>query len=355
MTKILTIVIPTYNMERYLDRCLTSLIVTQEMMEQLEVLVINDGSKDKSSEIGHGFEYKYPETFRVIDKENGNYGSCVNRGLMEAKGKYIKILDADDWFDTVNFENFIKLLETLEVDCVMTDMFQVDEQGIEGTHWKYSLPQNQPSSIKELTKLPQEELIWMHCVAYKTKNLKDINYKQTEGISYTDQEWIYLPMAICREIYYYPSVIYKYLVGRDGQTMNPQTYRKNFWQEIRGTINMVHIYHNYDKRSADSLAYLEKRILIRSIVCYGTILDKYRMEVFYEELKELDDVMRDEAANLYDVFNNINNIFVYKRKGLHNLFFPVSWYLLIWLWRKRDRPQKLKVASLIRAIKGLVK
>ena len=84
-------------MEKYLNKCLDSLIV--ENMNLLEVLIINDGSKDNSSNIAHVYENKYPNTFRVIDKENGNYGSCINRGIKEAKGKYIKVLDADDSFN----------------------------------------------------------------------------------------------------------------------------------------------------------------------------------------------------------------------------------------------------------------
>lgn len=87
-------------MEKYLRRCLDSLIIDEDGMKQLEVLVINDGSKDSSSQIAHEYQDKYPDTFRVIDKENGNYGSCINRGLKEATGKYVKVLDADDWFDT---------------------------------------------------------------------------------------------------------------------------------------------------------------------------------------------------------------------------------------------------------------
>ena len=100
MEKVLTVVIPTYNMERYLERCLSSLVISPGMMEELEVLVINDGSKDCSSEIGHSFEAQYPNTFRVIDKKNGNYGSCINRGLKEARGKYIKILDSFKVFNS---------------------------------------------------------------------------------------------------------------------------------------------------------------------------------------------------------------------------------------------------------------
>ena len=121
MEKILTIVIPTYNMQDYLRRCLDSLIVPEEQMMQLEVLVVNDGSKDNSSAIAHEYQDKYPGTFRVIDKENGNYGSCVNRGLKEASGKYIKILDADDWFDNDTLAQYLIYLTALDVDLVLTD------------------------------------------------------------------------------------------------------------------------------------------------------------------------------------------------------------------------------------------
>ena len=96
MEKVLSIIIPTYNMENYLHKCLDSLLVEDKnLRDALEVLVIIDGSKDRSSEIGHEYEEKYPGVFRVIDKENGNYGSCINRGLKEATGKYVKILDAN--------------------------------------------------------------------------------------------------------------------------------------------------------------------------------------------------------------------------------------------------------------------
>ena len=143
MSKILTIVIPTYNMQNYLRRCLDSLIVSPELMGFLEVLVVNDGSKDNSSAIAHEYQEKHPDTFRVIDKENGNYGSCVNRGLAEAQGKYIKVLDADDWFDTKNFEAFMQFLENNDTDLVISDFDQVDESGKLVNHFSYGLRCNQ--------------------------------------------------------------------------------------------------------------------------------------------------------------------------------------------------------------------
>lgn len=338
MEKTITIVIPTYNMERYLERCLNSLIVSDELMEKLEVLVINDGSKDCSSEIAHTYQEKYPQTFRVIDKENGNYGSCVNRGLMEAKGKYIKILDADDWFDTANLDKLLDAMTQTDADCVMTDMTQVNEKGETVSTWCYSLPKNSVFSLDELTRLPSKELIWMHCVAYRTENLRRINYHQTEGISYTDQEWIFLPMATCKIFHYYPLVVYKYLVGRDGQTMDPAVFKKSFWMEIRGTVNMANHLSQYKKSNDATYLYLRKRLLSRAMVCYGNYLEKYSMSTCHDEMMVLDDVLKGKLPLLYHKLDDLKGILPTGKGNANDLRFPRFWIVLIWLWRKEKMP-----------------
>lgn len=96
--KILSIIVPSYNMEAYLPKCLGSLEVARELMEQLEVFVVNDGSKDRTSEIAHEFEVRYPGVFRVIDKPNGNYGSCINAALPLCTGVFVKVLDASKFW-----------------------------------------------------------------------------------------------------------------------------------------------------------------------------------------------------------------------------------------------------------------
>ena len=116
-------------MEDYLRQCLDSLIIADDLMQQLEVLVINDGSKDQSSAIAHEYSRKHPSTIFVIDKENGNYGSCINRGLKEATGKFIKILDADDSFDSAALAEFINQLRDTNADLVITNFSVVDSEG----------------------------------------------------------------------------------------------------------------------------------------------------------------------------------------------------------------------------------
>lgn len=200
MDKILTIIVPTYNMESYLPFCLSSLLVGK-LMDSLDVVIINDGSKDSSSIIAHQYSFSYPNTFRVIDKENGNYGSCVNRGLIEAKGKYVKILDADDRFDTKSLQIIMEILLEIDVDLVLTDYVKVNMKNKEIERTRYDVQRNKILDFQLMSCFPE-----MHGVMYKTDNLRRINYRQTEGISYTDQEWIFEPMISVKSFCYIPRV-----------------------------------------------------------------------------------------------------------------------------------------------------
>lgn len=226
--KLLTIIVPTYNMQDYLHKCLNSLIVSSDMLEKLEVLVVNDGSTDGSSQIAHGFEERLPHTFRVIDKENGHYGSCVNRGLAEARGMYIKILDADDWFDTSSFEIYMKKVENYNVDMIISD-YQVVRIG--------GSTENYTNELKADFVFPFQDLRNLHfyqhyTLAYRTQFLREMAYHQTEGIHYSDTEWVLCPQFLVRDTVYINENYYRYRVGCENQSMNPKIYLNNWWQRI---------------------------------------------------------------------------------------------------------------------------
>ena len=210
MSKILSVIVPTYNMERYLDKCLGSLIINNEMLfQRLEVLVIIDGATDQSSAIAHSYQARYPEVFIVVDKTNGNYGSCINMGLDLATGKYIKVLDADDSFDTKSLEGYLKFLQSVDEDMIISPFVTVDEHGRELQRVSYDLPAEQSLTWKQLTPVFKKRSLQMHAVTYKTQNIRAINYRQTEGISYTDQEWIFTPLTTVNSAITYPHVLYK--------------------------------------------------------------------------------------------------------------------------------------------------
>lgn len=319
MERLLTLIIPTYNMEKYLRMCLDSLIIGQRQ-EQFEVLVINDGSKDSSSTIAHEYEKKYPETFRVIDKENGNYGSCVNRGLKEALGKYVKVLDADDTLDTKNFSSYIDFLANNDVDCVISDVMQVDGLGECTLLSQYNLPKDRLFTLEEIGDTVYD--LCMHCVCYKTEKLRAINYHQTEGISYTDQEWICLPMAICKILVYFPKVIYKYLVGRDGQTIETSVWEKNFWMEIQGTKVMM----KYRDMGYGSIVpnqnFIDLRIKVRMRAIYIAYLMKFSSFSNDNLVREIDRCLLTYDRDMY---NDLSTFRPMKR-------IPIP---IVKLWRNR--------------------
>ena len=127
MAKTLSVVIPSYNVEKYLPEILPTFL-SPEVLDDIEVLIVNDGSKDNTSKVGKEFQDKYPNTVRIIDKENGGHGSTINRGIEEAVGKYFKVVDGDDWVDTDVFIKYVNALKTLEADAVMTPFNRVNLQ-----------------------------------------------------------------------------------------------------------------------------------------------------------------------------------------------------------------------------------
>ena len=112
VAKTLSLIVPSYNMEAYLPICLESLIIDDSVQfSKLEVIVVNDGSRDETSTIAHDFALRYPSVFKVIDKPNGNYGSCINAALPKTTGRFVKILDADDSFDRSRFLQLMRFLD----------------------------------------------------------------------------------------------------------------------------------------------------------------------------------------------------------------------------------------------------
>ena len=238
---LLSIIIPAYNMEKYLERCLSSLVVDENQMCLFEVLVINDGSKDRTSEIGHRFENNYPKTFRTIDKENGHYGSCINCGLAAAKGIFVKVLDADDTFDPVVFPKFLHFLSGEDVqkngDVILSDYIQVDEKLVLLSKHLYSNYSN-PVKICNLTREDREKW-FIHGLTYRIHYLRDIHHKQTEGIAYTDIEWCFYPIVKLRNLYRFEGALYRYTKLREDQSVNPAVQGKNIGMQVRVVKKMI--------------------------------------------------------------------------------------------------------------------
>ena len=133
--KILSIAIPCYNSEAYMEKCIESLLVGGE---DVEILVVNDGSSDRTAEIADAYAEKYPTIVKAIHQENGGHGEAVNAGIRNATGLYFKVVDSDEW---VNEEAYHQILKTLEelirgpktVDLLISN-FVYEKQGRSEEH-----------------------------------------------------------------------------------------------------------------------------------------------------------------------------------------------------------------------------
>lgn len=300
MEKLLSIIVPSYNMEKYLSKCLGSLIVEDsELLQTLDVIVVNDGSKDGTSEIAHKFEKKYPGVIRVIDKQNGHYGSCVNAGLKIAKGTYVKILDADDTFDTVRFSTFLGFLGKCTepmVDLVLSDVEIVDEGGNVVSRVSYG-GDGQTIVAHEFCDLLKNDgfvgKYHMHGVAYQTDMLRRLGYCQSEGIAYTDNEWTILPMRGVSRYAVFPQVVYRYLVGREGQSVSAAVIKRNAWM-IRKSF--LHILNECVKRRSEldwwHKEYDERWLRWRSVNVYESSLLSDLSTESHIELRKIDDCLK---------------------------------------------------------------
>ena len=276
--KTMSVIIPSYNMEEYLPYCLDSILI-ESVLSRLEVVVVNDGSNDSTSRIAHEYEMKYPDTVVVIDKSNGNYGSCINAGLNISSGRYIKILDADDSFKSDNFEAFVDFLETIDADLVISDYYIVDASRSVTDTISFSIEPYVISRIDNVCVNDDFKAMRMHAVTYKRSNLIKMGYHQEEGISYTDQQWIFSPMTSVESVSYFDKGVYQYLLGRVGQTMSASVMRKNISQLMHCLEVLVVDFEKYrNEVSSEIKEYLVARLVPQTKGIYLSLFEAFSIE-----------------------------------------------------------------------------
>ncbi|PWJ48212.1 glycosyltransferase family 2 protein [Faecalicatena contorta] len=250
MKKILSIVIPSYNVEKYLEQTLTSFVETS-ILGDIEVLVVDDGSKDSTAEIGKRFEEQYPETFRVISKENGGHGSTINKGIEECTGKYFKVVDGDDWVNTSGFKILVEKLKSCDADYIVTNYYEVDDQTGEKTGRDYA----------QLKKEGMEESRWnfndvakraqpaMHALVFRSSILKENQIRLDEHSFYVDVEYVLYPLPYVESVVYFDLYVYMYRLALVTQSVSIQGFRKHIQNHIDVILHLAEFAEKY-KNSA---------------------------------------------------------------------------------------------------------
>lgn len=234
--KLLTIAVPSYNSESYLHKCIDSLLVGGD---EVEILIIDDGSTDKTGPLADEYEHMYPNIVRALHQPNGGHGSAVNTGIENARGLYFKVVDSDDW---VKESAYIKILETLKevvggktvLDMLISNFVYEKEGEKKNKVMKYhhALPKDRIFTWNEVKHFHKGQYILMHSVIYRTKLLRECGMKLPEHTFYVDNLFVFEPLPYVKTMYYLDVNFYRYYIGREGQSVNEQVMISRIDQQI---------------------------------------------------------------------------------------------------------------------------
>ena len=307
--KVLTIAVAAYNVEKYIESALTSLIVP-EIMDRLEVMVIDDGSSDSTYEKASVYEKKYPQTFRVVHKENGGWGSTVNKGIELAKGKFFRQLDGDDQYMTESLQDYIDFLDKCDADLVISPyVVFVDDTGDIANRFEYSLAND--TEAKAITDLTLEYNLSMHSAAIRTELLKKNNVLITEHCFYTDSEYMIRAFMHVRTYAYFDQVIYRYRIGREGQSMSIKSMITHKEDQMLVLKKMLSLYDEIEDGPGKDIIKRRLEIMIRTVYdLYWLRADDRKGLITYDEwLKRgWPDIYRSCASKKIKVSRSLNFI-----------------------------------------------
>lgn len=273
--KYITFAIPCYNSEKYMEKAINSILPAGE---DVEILIVNDGSTDGTACIGSEYAERYPSIIRVINKENGGHGDAVNAGLSQASGKYFKVVDSDDWVDEESLMKILNAVKGLVKEEAEVDMFVsnyvYEKTGIEHKkviHYRNVLPQDQIFRWEDIGSFHLDQYILMHSVMYRTEMLKLCQLKLPKHTFYVDNIYVYYPLPHVRTIYYMDVDFYRYFIGREDQSVNEKIMIGRVDQQIYVTKSMIAMYDlrfiNSKKLKKYMINYLAIMMTVSSILC----------------------------------------------------------------------------------------
>ena len=244
--KLLTVAIPCYNSESYMEHAVETALCGGE---EIEILLVNDGSTDKTAEIADRLAAEHPTIIKAIHKENGGHGSAVNAGLANASGIYYKVLDSDDWFDEQALIKVMDILKGFVKDGKGVDMFLANYvyekpslQKHKAIRYGGVFPQNEIFTWSDVGRFKMSQNILMHSVIYRTELLRDCKLQLPLHTFYVDNIFVYNPLPYVKTMYYCDVDLYRYFIGREDQSVNEKVMISRIDQQIKVNKIMVDAY-----------------------------------------------------------------------------------------------------------------
>ena len=235
--KLLSVTVPCYNSQDYMRHCVETLLPGGD---EVEILIVDDGSKDDTAAIADQLQAQYPTIVRAIHQENAGHGGAVMKGLENATGLYFKVVDSDDWVDTQVLKDLLDLLRRFAqqgegVDMVVSD-FVYDKVGARHKkvmRYPFAIPQNKVLRWEEVGSFPKGRYLLMHSVIYRTQLLRESGLDLPRHTFYVDNLFVYVPMAQVKTLYYVDKVFYHYFIGREDQSVQEGVMIRRIDQQLR--------------------------------------------------------------------------------------------------------------------------
>lgn len=300
--KLLTITIPCYNSAAYMERCVESLLVGGE---DVEILIVDDGSKDETAAIADRYEAEYPTIVRAIHKENGGHGSAVNTGIWQAKGLFFKVVDSDDWVNESSYKQILMSLKDIVATGKRLDMllsnFVYEKEGERHkkvVSFRYALPENEIFTWERVRHFKKTQYILMHSIIYRTRLLIDCGLKLPEHTFYVDNIFAFIPLPCVNYMYYINTNFYRYYIGRSDQSVNEQVMIGRIDQQIRVNKLMVDYFTQANITNRKTYRYMLKYLDIITTVS-SILLVRAQTEEALQKREELWDYIKTKDAGVF--------------------------------------------------------
>lgn len=300
--RVLSVAIPCYNSQEYMKHAIETLLTGGE---DVEIIIVNDGSKDNTQAIAEEYAARYPGQVLAVSQENGGHGEAVNTGLKYATGLYYKVVDSDDWVDEKAFLKLLQVMKDYIAKNQRVDMYlanyvyekvALNKQKV----IKYTgiFPQNRIFGWDEIGRFGQSQYVIMHSVFYRTQMLKDCGLKLPKHTFYVDNIFVYYPLPFVKSMVYVDVDLYRYFIGREDQSVNEKVMMGRMDQQLRVTRQMIDQTSISQIKEEKLRKYMVKYMTMMMTICTVFLL-KRGQEKDRKDLKEIWEYLETKDPTLF--------------------------------------------------------
>ena len=262
--KLLTVTVPCYNSQDYMRNCVESLLSGGD---RVEIIIIDDGSKDNTGIIADEYAAKYPNIVKVVHQENGGHGEGINQGLRHATGRYFKVVDSDDTM-SADFVPFLDLLESCEaqggVDLMVTNYYYVHSDGVGDRSINYSsvLPEGKIFTWDETKRFRPHQMLTIHSCTFRTDAMRQWGEELPKHVFYEDNLMVYQTLPHVQKMYYMNADLYRYWIGRPDQSVQQNVMSKRYHHQILVTERCFTAFHLDDVKQPQLKQYMKHELFM---------------------------------------------------------------------------------------------